>query len=134
MTFLLLITTLVAASAIGLAVGWKLSLVCISTIPLLLACGYFRLAMLVTFQKEKKKVHEESASYACEATSAIRTVAFLTREDDVWNHYHEQLPRTKPPVSCIDSEVIRTLCCISISSVSLHGARLLVWRYLVWQT
>lgn len=91
MTFLLLITTLVAASAIGLAVGWKLNLVCISTIPLLLACGYFRLAMLVKFQKEKKKVHEKSASYACEATSAIRTVAFLTREDDVWNHYHEQL-------------------------------------------
>ena len=91
MTLLLLVTTLVAASAIGLAVGWKLSLVCISTIPLLLACGYFRLAMLVTFQKEKKKVHEDSASYACEATSAIRTVASLTREDDVWKHYHEQL-------------------------------------------
>ena len=91
MTLLLLITTLVAASAIGLAVGWKLSLVCISTIPLLLACGYFRLAMLVTFQKKKKKVHEESASYACEATSAIRTVASLTRENDVWNHYREQL-------------------------------------------
>ncbi len=91
MTLLLLITTLVAASAIGLAVGWKLSLVCISAIPLLLACGYFRLAMLVTFQKEKKKIHEESASYACEATSAIRTVASLTREDEVWNHYHEQL-------------------------------------------
>lgn len=91
MTLLLLITTLVAASAIGLAVGWKLSLVCISTIPLLLACGFFRLAMLVKFQKERKKVHEASASYACEATSAVRTVASLTRENDVWNHYHEQL-------------------------------------------
>lgn len=91
MTFLMLITNLVASFAIGLAVGWKLSLVCISTVPLLLACGYFRLVILVKFQKEKKKVHEASASYACEATSAIRTVAFLTREDDVWNHYHEQL-------------------------------------------
>lgn len=91
MTLSLLVTTLVASSVIGLAVGWKLSLVCISTIPLLIACGYFRLAMLIAFQKEKKKVHEKSASYACEATSAIRTVASLTREDDVWNHYHEQL-------------------------------------------
>jgi len=91
MMILLLVTTLVAASAIGLAVGWKLSLVCISTIPILLACGYFRLAILSRFEKEKKKAYEESASYACEATSAIRTVAFLTREDDVWNHYHEQL-------------------------------------------
>lgn len=91
MTILLLVTTLVAACAIGLAVGWKLSLVCISTIPILLACGFFRLSMLVRFEKEKKKAYEQSASYACEATSAIRTVASLTREDDVWNHYHEQL-------------------------------------------
>jgi ATP-binding cassette, subfamily B (MDR/TAP), member 1 len=91
MTILLLVTTLVAACAIGLAVGWKLSLVCMSTIPILLACGFFRLSMLVRFEKEKKKAYEQSASYACEATSAIRTVASLTREDDVWNHYHEQL-------------------------------------------
>lgn len=91
MTLSLLITTLVASSAIGLAVGWKLSLVCISTIPLLLACGYFRLAMLVKFQKEKNEAHEETASYACEATSAIRTVASLTREEEVRSHFHEQL-------------------------------------------
>lgn len=54
MAILLMVATLLAASAIGLAVGWKVSLVCISTIPLLLACGYFRLAMLVRLEKEKK--------------------------------------------------------------------------------
>ncbi|KAJ5120788.1 GTPase-activating protein [Penicillium bovifimosum] len=91
MTILLLVTTLVASCAIGLAVGWKLSLVCMSTIPLLLACGYFRLAMLVRLEREKKKAYEDSASYACEATSAIRTVASLTREGDICSHYHEQL-------------------------------------------
>ncbi|GMG16196.1 unnamed protein product [Aspergillus oryzae] len=91
MTILSLLTTLVASCAIGLAVGWKLSLVCMSTIPLLLACGYFRLAMLVRLEKEKKKAYEHSASYACEATSAIRTVASLTREGDVCDHYHKQL-------------------------------------------
>ncbi|KNG89222.1 multidrug resistance protein 1, 2, 3 (p glycoprotein 1, 2, 3) [Aspergillus nomiae NRRL 13137] len=91
MTILLMVTTLIASCAIGLAVGWELSLVCMSTIPLLLACGYFRLAMLVRLEKEKKKAFEQSASYACEATSAIRTVASLTRESDVCNHYHEQL-------------------------------------------
>ncbi|KAL4814753.1 P-loop containing nucleoside triphosphate hydrolase protein [Aspergillus spinulosporus] len=74
MTILLLVTTLAAACAIGLAVGWKLSLVCMSTIPLLLACGYFRLAMLVRLEKEKKKAYESPASYACEATSAIRYI------------------------------------------------------------
>ncbi|KAK6063008.1 Leptomycin B resistance protein pmd1-like protein 2 [Seiridium cupressi] len=80
MTLIMLLTTLIASSAIGLAVGWKLSLVCISTIPLVLGCGYFRLAILVVFQKEKEKAHQQSAGYACEATSAIRTVASLTRQ------------------------------------------------------
>ncbi|DAA75328.1 TPA_exp: Uncharacterized protein A8136_1725 [Trichophyton benhamiae CBS 112371] len=91
MTILLMVTTLVAACTIALAVGWKLGLVCISTIPLLLACGYFRLVMLVRLEREKKKAYADSASYACEATSAIRTVASLTREDDICSHYHAQL-------------------------------------------
>lgn len=47
--------------------------------------------MLSRFQSTAKKAYEKSASYACEATSAIRTVASLCREDDVWQHYHDQL-------------------------------------------
>lgn len=90
-TILMVTTTLIAACTIGLAVGWKLSLVCISTIPILLGCGYFRFSMLARFEQKKKKAYEQSASYACEATSAIRTVASLTREDDVWDNYHAQL-------------------------------------------
>ena len=90
-TLLVVTTTLVAACTESLAIGWKLALVCISTIPILLGCGFFRFWMLARFQQRAKKAYEKSASYACEATSAIRTVASLTREDDVWQHYHDQL-------------------------------------------
>lgn len=90
-TLLSVIVTLIAAFAVSLAVGWKLSLVCISTVPILLACGFLRFWMLARFQAKAKKAYEKSASYACEATSAIRTVASLTREDDVHIHYHDQL-------------------------------------------
>lgn len=90
-TILTVVTTLVAAFAVSLSVGWKLSLVCISTVPVLLGCGFFRFWMLAQFQAKSKKAYEKSASFACEATSAIRTVASLTREDDVWQTYHEQL-------------------------------------------
>jgi ATP-binding cassette subfamily B (MDR/TAP) protein 1 len=90
-TILLVVTTLVACCVISLAVGWKLALVCIATIPILLGCGFFRFWMLSRFQSTAKKAYEKSASYACEATSAIRTVASLCREDDVWQHYHDQL-------------------------------------------
>ncbi|GAB7355274.1 hypothetical protein MBLNU459_g5817t3 [Dothideomycetes sp. NU459] len=90
-TLLTVTVTLVASFAVSLSVGWKLSLVCISAVPVLLACGFLRFWLLARFQARAKKAYEKSASYACEATSAIRTVASLTREDDVWDHYHEQL-------------------------------------------
>ncbi|KAK5167421.1 GTPase-activating protein [Saxophila tyrrhenica] len=90
-TILQVLVTLIVAFIISLAVGWKLALVCISTVPIVLACGFFRFWMLARFQQRAKVAYEKSASYACEATSAIRTVASLTRENDVWQHYHAQL-------------------------------------------
>ncbi|KAI5790235.1 P-loop containing nucleoside triphosphate hydrolase protein [Geopyxis carbonaria] len=90
-TILIVTTTLVAAIALGLAVGWKLALVCTATVPILLACGFWRFWMLAQFQQRSKKAYEHSASFACEATAAIRTVASLARERDVWSIYHEQL-------------------------------------------
>ena len=90
-TILMTSTTLGAAMIIALAIGWKLALVCISVVPVLLACGFFRFWMLARFQRRSKAAYEGSASYACEATSAIRTVASLTREEDVWTTYHGQL-------------------------------------------
>lgn len=86
-TLISVITTLVAAISLSCAIGWKLALVTSSTIPILLACGFFRFWVLARFQNRAKKAYEASASYACEATSAIRTVASLTREDDVLKNY-----------------------------------------------
>ncbi|MCJ1472803.1 GTPase-activating protein [Lambiella insularis] len=90
-TLLVVTTTLVAAISVSCAIGWKLALVCTSTIPILLGCGFLRFWMLARFASRSKKAYEASASYACEATSAVRTVASLTREQDVWEHYHETL-------------------------------------------
>ncbi|KAJ5913074.1 Leptomycin B resistance protein [Penicillium tannophilum] len=85
------LTTLVAAISLSCAIGWKLGLVTTSTIPVLIGCGFFRFWILARFQARAKKAYESSASYACEATSAIRTVASLTREDDVLVHYQAAL-------------------------------------------
>lgn len=90
-TILQVSTTLVAAMVVSLAIGWKLSLVCITTIPILLACGFLRFWMLARFQERTKAAYERSAGFACEATSAIRTIASLTREEDVFEKYHAQL-------------------------------------------
>ena len=90
-TLLVVCTTLIAAIALGIAMNYKLALVCAATIPILLACGFLRFWMLARFQDRAKNAYESSASFACEATAAIRTVASLTREEDVWERYHQSI-------------------------------------------
>jgi ATP-binding cassette subfamily B (MDR/TAP) protein 1 len=92
-TLLMVSTTLVAALALSISIGWKLSLVCASTIPVLLGCGFFRFWMLAHFQRRSKRAYADSATYASEAISAIRTVASLTREADVLAQYKASLDR-----------------------------------------
>lgn len=90
-TIMLTVTTLVAAISVSTAIGWKLALVCIATIPILLGCGFFRFWMLAHFQRRSKAAYAASASFASEAISSIRTVAALTREKDVLQQYQESL-------------------------------------------
>ncbi|KAF5006055.1 hypothetical protein FDECE_7537 [Fusarium decemcellulare] len=90
-TLLMVITTLVSAMVMSLAIGWKLSLVCIATWPILLGCGFFRFWVLAHFQRRSKAAYDSSATFASEAISAIRTVAALTREDDVLRQYKDSL-------------------------------------------
>ncbi|KAL0931980.1 ABC multidrug transporter mdr1 [Colletotrichum truncatum] len=90
-TLLMVSTTLVAALALAIAIGWKLALVCTATIPILIGCGFFRFWMLAHFQRRSKTAYSNSASYASEAISAIRTVASLTREKDVIRQYQASL-------------------------------------------
>lgn len=90
-TLLMVIATLISACAMSLAIGWKLSLVCIATIPVLVGCGFFRFYMLAHFQRRSKAAYDSSATFASEAISSIRTVAALTREEDVLRQYKNSL-------------------------------------------
>lgn len=84
---IVLITTLIASVSISTAIGWQLGLVCAATIPVLLACGFLRFWLLSRFEMRSKKVYNQSANYACEAISGVRTVASLTLECDVCAQY-----------------------------------------------
>ncbi|KAB5554574.1 P-loop containing nucleoside triphosphate hydrolase protein [Coniochaeta sp. 2T2.1] len=90
-TILILAVWLTAASVIALALGWKLALVCIAIVPLVMGCGFWRVAMLADFQARAQKAYEASTSYACEAITAVRTIASLGKEDAVLASYHRQL-------------------------------------------
>ncbi|KAG9287107.1 hypothetical protein G9A89_001001 [Geosiphon pyriformis] len=84
-------TTLVVGFIVALSVGWKLALVCMCCIPLMIGSGSLRMKMLNGFQAKTKKAYEKSAEIACEGAANIRTVAALTREEDISNLYHNHL-------------------------------------------
>jgi ATP-binding cassette subfamily B (MDR/TAP) protein 1 len=84
-------TTLVAGVAVSIAIGWKLGLVCTATIPIVLTCGLVRLKILGEIAQQSKAAYAASATYACEASSAIKTVASLNLERHVQKEYHNIL-------------------------------------------
>lgn len=90
-TILMMMTTLLFSITIALAVGWKLALVCMSTIPVLLGCGFLRVWMLAHFQRRSRDAYTASATFASETISSIRTVAALTREQGALQQYRDSL-------------------------------------------
>ncbi|KAF2475413.1 leptomycin B resistance protein pmd1 [Lindgomyces ingoldianus] len=84
------VATIISAIVIACSFGWKLALVCTSTLPILIGCGYFRFRALISMERRTKH-STEAASFACEAASSIRTVASLSLEKHLLNQYHEKL-------------------------------------------
>ncbi|KAL2688962.1 hypothetical protein Neosp_003012 [[Neocosmospora] mangrovei] len=84
-------TTLVASMAIALAIGWKVALVCISTIPVLLGCGFYRVWMIAKFAQRSHEAHKQSSAYASEAVMSARTIAALATEQKFVHHYEQKL-------------------------------------------
>ncbi|KAL1915703.1 uncharacterized protein VTP21DRAFT_6462 [Calcarisporiella thermophila] len=89
------VSTVFCGLIVGLAVGHKMTLVVFTTVPMLLLAGYLRTALASAFQERAKKTSESSAQLACEATTAIRTVASLTRESQVLSQYRVALSNTE---------------------------------------
>lgn len=85
------ISTIAGGMVLSLIIGWKLALVCAATIPLVTGCGWVRLKILALFDDKIKKTQEESARYASEAVSSIRTVASLGLEVHILDSYNHIL-------------------------------------------
>ncbi|CAG9996264.1 unnamed protein product [Clonostachys byssicola] len=81
------LANIVGSLALSLAIGWKLALVCFSILPVVLACGFFRIWLLMRFQARAAKVYASSAGFAAESIAAMKTVAALTKEKQVAERY-----------------------------------------------
>lgn len=127
-------TTLIVAVVVALAIGWKLALVCICALPVILGTGFLRFWVLAKFSAQNQKHYEKSAGYACEHTNAIRTVASLTSEQQIYAEYKRQL-RAQLPASLKSNLKNSSLYAASQSGMFLafalgfwYGGRLLVRR------
>ncbi|KUI65750.1 Multidrug resistance protein 2 [Cytospora mali] len=72
--------------------GWKLALVTLCvTVPIGLACAWYRLKYEMEFVKMSTAVFEESSKWAAEAIGAFRCVSSLTLEDIIIRRYQQLL-------------------------------------------
>jgi ATP-binding cassette subfamily B (MDR/TAP) protein 1 len=139
-TIIQVLVTLIASYVIALVIGWKMALVCITTVPVLLGCGFLRVWMLGRFQYRHHDAAQISAAYASEATTAIQTVASLTLERNVLDHYHDMLAAqgAKSLQSTLKSAVLyaasQALVLLSMALGLWYGSKLIANReYSIFQ-
>jgi ATP-binding cassette subfamily B (MDR/TAP) protein 1 len=87
------VATLTGGIVISLVIGWKLALVCIATIPIVVACGWLRLRTIGSLNTLTRRRGQEAAAYASELVGSVRTVTSLGMQDSVLNHYCSLLQR-----------------------------------------
>lgn len=96
------IVTVVAGFVVSVVFNWRMGLICGACIPILIGCGFCRYYVLTWLNNRAKLAYEQSGSYACENTNAIRTVTTLTREYQVYKTYKEsvegQVQGSKRPI------------------------------------
>ena len=86
------VVNVLSSSIFGIAIGWKLGLVCVfGALPPLLASGYLRIRLEGRLDAATSGRFASSAAVAAEAVSAIRTVSSLTLEGTVLQKYTERL-------------------------------------------
>ena len=90
-TILTSCTVLVVSITVSLAIGWKVALVCMSTVPILLGCGFYRVWMIAKFAQITHSAQHASSAYASEAVMSVRTIASLACEEQTAAEYEKQL-------------------------------------------
>ncbi|KAL5321036.1 hypothetical protein ACEPPN_011846 [Leptodophora sp. 'Broadleaf-Isolate-01'] len=72
--------------------GWKLTLAAaITSMPIILAAGFFRFRFETQFEKMNYAVFAESSKFATESIGAFRTVSSLTLESEICGRYQKLL-------------------------------------------
>lgn len=86
-----IIVSLGAGIILSHIIAWKISIVLLSTVPLLLLSGFLRLRMLAVFHERHQEAFAHSVAVAKDAVDAARTVAIFSLEQQSVRTYERVL-------------------------------------------
>ncbi|KAL6706257.1 hypothetical protein ACN47E_005992 [Coniothyrium glycines] len=112
--------------------SWKYALVVIvSSLPIILAGGWYRVRYEIIFEARNNKIFAESAQFATEAIGAMRTVASLTLERTICNSYdallqsHISKSWREARLSCLSFAASDSLVLLCMAFALWYGGTLL---------
>ena len=111
-TIFSIIVNMIAGVILAHIVAWRIAVVILATVPIIMAAGYLRLKVIADFQKRHETVYARSTAIAVEATTHIRTVAALGREDDVLQLFQHSLVR---PYNESMRNIVAGNACLAVS-------------------
>lgn len=83
---------LLGCVGISLAFGWKLTAVALGTsVPVIIAAMVYRVRLETKIEAKSNAVFAESAKFASESITSIRTVSSLNMEAQIYQRYHSLL-------------------------------------------
>jgi ATP-binding cassette subfamily B (MDR/TAP) protein 1 len=86
-------STFIAGLLVGFINGWKMSLVMLSVVPLLAACGAFIMKVMASIGTIGQAAYADAGAIANEAVSGIKTVASFSGEDHEVKRYSSKLDK-----------------------------------------
>jgi ATP-binding cassette subfamily B (MDR/TAP) protein 1 len=112
--------------------GWKLTLLTVcTTMPIILAAGFFRFRYETQFEKMNNEVFAESSKFATECIGAFRTVSSLTLETEILQRYetllhnHTKNAFRKARISTFVFAVSDSVVLLCMAFVLWYGGQLL---------
>ncbi|KAM0255913.1 hypothetical protein ACHAQJ_005314 [Trichoderma viride] len=118
--------SIISGSIIALAFSWKLALVAIfGAMPVVFCAGFIRMKLDSSLAEATAKIFEESARFASDSLSSIRTVKAFTMEDTVQKSYEQHLTQSIGKLSRKIATI--TLFFALSESVELLAAALGFW-------
>lgn len=86
-------TSVIGGIVLAHVVAWKIAVVLLAVVPVMILAGFARLRVLALAETRHRTAYNDAASIAAEACHAMRTVASLGREREVYRIYREALKK-----------------------------------------